>query len=105
MILLEKSCSLLSLLSSLPQTLAVCHSVCPSRHIPLPSDVDWERKLTDISRKIDGFSGREISKLVVAWQVCVCVCVCVCVWCVCVGMGVCVSIGSCARVHVWVSIL
>ncbi|CAI8021971.1 ATPase family AAA domain-containing protein 3 [Geodia barretti] len=40
------------------------------RHIPLPPDVDWEEKLTEISRRIEGFSGREISKLVIAWQVC-----------------------------------
>ena len=39
------------------------------RHIPVPADVDWEKKLTDISEKIEGFSGREISKLAVAWQV------------------------------------
>jgi ATPase family AAA domain-containing protein 3A/B len=38
------------------------------RHIPLPPDVDWEEKLTEISRRIGGFSGREISKLVIAWQ-------------------------------------
>ena len=39
------------------------------RHIPVPEDVDWEKKLTDISEKVEGFSGREISKLVIAWQV------------------------------------
>ena len=28
-----------------------------------------EKKLTDISQNIDGFSDREISKMVIAWQV------------------------------------
>jgi len=31
--------------------------------------VDWEQKFKRISEMIDGFSGREIAKLAVAWQV------------------------------------
>ena len=42
-------------------------SVC--RHIPLPTGVDWEQKFKRISEMIDGFSGQEIAKLAVAWQV------------------------------------
>ena len=56
-----------------------CLSLYIRSHIPLPAEVDWEKKLTDISMKIDGFSGREISKLVIAWQVHVHTSTCVCV--------------------------
>ena len=31
--------------------------------------MDWEEKFKRISEMIDGFSGREIAKLAVAWQV------------------------------------
>ena len=32
--------------------------------------MEWEQKFQRISEMIDGFSGREIAKLAVAWQVC-----------------------------------
>lgn len=38
------------------------------RSVPLESEVDWEGKMKDISGVIIGFSGREISKLAIAWQ-------------------------------------
>lgn len=39
---------------------------------------DYGQKCTDIAKLTDGMSGREISKLGVAWQVRLCLCVCVC---------------------------
>ena len=39
------------------------------RKIPLPTEVNWEEKFKKIAGQIEGFSGREISKLAVAWQV------------------------------------
>ena len=39
--------------------------------IPVPSDVDWEDKLNSIAKMIEGFSGREIAKLLISWQVCI----------------------------------
>lgn len=39
------------------------------RSIPLQEDVNWEQEIERISKQIDGFSGREIAKLAVAWQV------------------------------------
>ena len=44
-------------------------SISFCRYIPLPPGVDWEQKLNDISNAIEGFSGREIAKLVISWQV------------------------------------
>ncbi|KAL5491670.1 hypothetical protein EMCRGX_G017002 [Ephydatia muelleri] len=38
------------------------------RKIPLPTEVNWEEKFKKIAGQIEGFSGREISKLAVAWQ-------------------------------------
>ena len=40
-----------------------------SRSVPLEPGVDWEEKMKAIARQITGFSGREISKLAIAWQV------------------------------------
>ena len=31
--------------------------------------MNWEQEIERISKQIDGFSGREIAKLAVAWQV------------------------------------
>jgi hypothetical protein len=39
------------------------------RSIPLQEDVKWEKEIERITKQIDGFSGREIAKLAVAWQV------------------------------------
>ena len=39
------------------------------RSIPLQDDIKWEQEIERISKQIDGFSGREIAKLAVAWQV------------------------------------
>lgn len=46
---------------------ALFRFVC--RSIPLQNDVKWELEMERISKQIDGFSGREIAKLAVAWQV------------------------------------
>ena len=35
----------------------------------MEKDVDWEGKMKAVAKLITGFSGREISKLVLAWQV------------------------------------
>ena len=40
------------------------------RSIPLQEGVHWEREIEQISKNIIGFSGREISKLAISWQVC-----------------------------------
>ena len=37
--------------------------------IPLPEGMDWEQKLRGIADQIEGFSGREIAKLMISWQV------------------------------------
>ena len=37
--------------------------------IPIPSDVDWEEYFKTMADKVKGFSGREIAKLAIAWQV------------------------------------
>ena len=37
--------------------------------IPLPSDVNWEEYFKEMSMNIAGFSGREIAKLAISWQV------------------------------------
>lgn len=37
--------------------------------IPLPEGMDWELKLRGIADQIVGFSGREIAKLMISWQV------------------------------------
>ena len=39
------------------------------RSIPLQDNIKWEQEIERISKQIDGFSGREIAKLAVAWQV------------------------------------
>ena len=31
--------------------------------------MDWEAEITKVAKEITGFSGREISKLAIAWQV------------------------------------
>lgn len=33
------------------------------------ADFDWVKKCTDIAQKTDGMSGRQLSKLVIGWQV------------------------------------
>ena len=35
----------------------------------MEKDVDWEGKMKAVAKLITGFSGREISKLILAWQV------------------------------------
>ena len=37
--------------------------------IPIPSDVDWEKYFKTMADEVKGFSGREIAKLAIAWQV------------------------------------
>ena len=37
--------------------------------IPLPLDLDWDQKFQSIAQKVEGFSGREVAKLTIAWQV------------------------------------
>lgn len=37
--------------------------------IPVPEGINWENKLNEIAEKIRGFSGREIAKLLISWQV------------------------------------
>ena len=37
--------------------------------IPLPSDIDWEDMFKKLAEQVEGFSGREIAKLAIAWQV------------------------------------
>ncbi len=37
--------------------------------IPVPESLNWERKLMEIAEITTGFSGREISKLLISWQV------------------------------------
>ena len=39
------------------------------RSVPLEKDVDWESEIGEVAKEISGFSGREISKLAIAWQV------------------------------------
>lgn len=36
--------------------------------VPLEGKVDWEAKMKQVAAQITGFSGREISKLAIAWQ-------------------------------------
>lgn len=33
------------------------------------ANFDWVKKCTDIAQKTDGMSGRQLSKLVIGWQV------------------------------------
>ena len=41
-------------------------------------DLDWDEKFHKIAEMCSGFSGREIAKLAISWQVLpICVCVCV----------------------------
>lgn len=47
----------------------MCALLHNCRKIPLPTEVNWEEKFKKIADQIEGFSGREISKLAVAWQV------------------------------------
>ena len=44
-------------------------SFLPDRSVPVEKDIDWEGKMNAVTKLIIGFSGREISKLVLAWQV------------------------------------
>lgn len=37
--------------------------------IPIPADVDWEKYFKTMADEVKGFSGREIAKLAIAWQV------------------------------------
>ena len=39
------------------------------RMIPIPTGVDWEARMSRLADYINGFSGREIAKLAIAWQV------------------------------------
>ena len=39
------------------------------RSIPLQEHVKWDQEMERISNKVDEFSGREIAKLAVGWQV------------------------------------
>lgn len=39
------------------------------RMIPLPSNMDWESMFRKLGEETEGFSGREIAKLAIAWQV------------------------------------
>ena len=39
------------------------------RMIPIPDGIDWEKKLHKMATDIIGFSGREVAKLAIAWQV------------------------------------
>jgi len=39
------------------------------RSVPLEKDVDWQVEISKVAQEIKGFSGREISKLAIAWQV------------------------------------
>ena len=41
------------------------------RPIPVPK-LEWDSKFQEIANETSGFSGREISKLAIAWQVCTC---------------------------------
>lgn len=45
------------------------HTISTCRSIPLQDNIDWEDRIKQISKSTTGFSGREISKLVIAWQV------------------------------------
>ena len=47
----------------------VCITLCHCRSVPLESGVNWEGKMEELSEIITGFSGREISKLAISWQV------------------------------------
>ena len=35
----------------------------------MEKDINWEEMMKDVAKKLTGFSGREISKLAIAWQV------------------------------------
>ena len=50
-------------------TNVLIYSVHLCRPIPVPKLV-WDLKFQEIAKETSGFSGREISKLAIAWQVC-----------------------------------
>ena len=39
------------------------------RSIQVP-DLDWDKKFHKMAKETEGFSGREIAKLAISWQVC-----------------------------------